>query len=420
MKRKILIIVFSGLFWALVLMGALYAFSFRLNGQSKVEVLYGDNYKELGYKANIFSINLNKLVKIKSNVDTSKIGTYKIIYELPFKLLVREVEVVDKTSPELNLVGDGVVELNIGSEYQELGAKAVDNVDGDITSNIVIKNNLDMNNLGEYEIVYKVSDSSSNEASVSRTIKVVDKVAPIISLKGSSKVVVKLNEEYVDEGFIATDNVDLDITSKVKVENNIDYSKAGTYYIKYSCYDSSSNYTESFRKIEVIESIDITYIKGILLVNKKYHLPADYNPGVNSEAYNALLNLQNDALSNGYSLPLLSGFRSYETQKYLFNDYASRNGFEKANTFSALPGQSEHQTGLAFDVGRISDDFGNTDAGKWLSKNAHRYGFIIRYLKGKEDITGYKYEPWHIRYVGEVASEIYNAGITLEEYLGVA
>ena len=120
-------------------------------------------------------------------------------------------------------------------------------------------------------------------------------------------------------------------------------------------------------------------------------------------------------------MPIISGFRSYGTQSRLYNNYVARDGEAKANTYSAKPGQSEHQTGLAFDVGALDDNYGNTAAGRWLSENAHKYGFIIRYMKGKENITGYQYEPWHIRYVGEtVAADIYSKGLTLEEYLGVA
>ena len=421
MKKKILIIIGSGLFLVFVLLGSLYTFSFRLNGKSKVEVLYGDKYIDLGYKANIFSISLGKFVKTKGNVDTTKLGTYKVVYELPFKTLVREISVVDKEKPSIILNGDEEIILSINTDYQEYGYQVSDNVDSNLQDKVEVINNINTSRIGEYTITYKVSDSSNNTNEVIRTIKVVDNIAPVINLKGSKKIIVKVNESYEDEGYNAIDNYDGDVTKNVKVENNVNYSKIGTQYIKYSCVDSSSNYSEVFRTIEVIENINITYIKGILLVNKNYHLPASYNPGVNKEAYNALIKLHNDASSNGYYLPLLSGFRSYDTQKYLFNSYASRNGYEKANTFSALPGQSEHQTGLAFDVGEINDNFGNTQAGIWLKDNAHRYGFIIRFLKGKEAITGYKYEPWHIRYVGEnVATEIYNAGITLEEYLGVA
>ncbi|MBR3660962.1 MAG: DUF5011 domain-containing protein [Bacilli bacterium] len=421
MKKKVLLIVGSGLFILFVLISSLYVFSFRLNGKRTIEVEYLDTYKDLGYTANIFGLSLKGFVKTENNVNTSKIGTYKVTYKLPFKILTREVHVVDKEVPNLTLNGESEIELNIGSEYEELGAVAIDNVDNDITDKISIENLIDINKLGEYQVIYKVEDSSGNKVEKIRTVKVLDKEVPVITLKGNKKNTVKLNGEYTEEGYTAIDNVDSDITKNVKIERNIDFSKSGTYTIKYSVCDSSSNCTEITRTIEVIEQIDITYIKGILLVNKKYHLPANYNPGVNSEAYQALTKLQNDASSNGYSLPLLSGFRSYETQKNLFNSYVARNGYEKANTFSARPGESEHQTGLAFDIGEISDSFGNTKAGIWLSENAHRYGFIIRYLKGKESITGYKYEPWHIRYVGvSAATEIKTQGITLEEYLGVA
>ena len=419
MKKKILIVIGSGFFIALVFLLSLYTFSFRLIGKNKVEVLYGDTYQDQGYTANILSLSLNEYVEVENNVDTNKVGTYKVVYKLPFKTLERKIKVIDNEEPIIDLNGENDIELLVGSEYEELGFVATDNVDLDITSKVKVTNNIDINKIGEYKINYEVSDSSNNKAVKERTVRVIDKIAPIISLKGTKKVTVKVNGSYDDEGYSANDNYDGDITSKVKVINNVDFSKIGTYEIKYSVSDSSSNNTIEKRIINVIENIDITYIKGILLVNKKYHLPANFNPGVDSEAYSALINLQNEASSLGYSLPLLSGFRSYETQKYLFNDYASRNGEELANTFSARPGESEHQTGLAFDVGQISDSFGDTESGKWLACNAHRYGFIIRYLKGKESITGYKYEPWHIRYVGSAATDIYNMGITLEEYLGV-
>lgn len=414
--KKTFIIIFSGLFLVLILLSSLYIFSFRLNGSNRIEILYNDDYKDLGYKTFLF---LSKLVKTKDNVNTGKIGTYYVTYKLPFKTLVREVKVVDKESPILTLIGEDNVEINVGSKYQELGVNVNDNVDLDLSSKVIIDSNLDTNILGIYQIRYIVEDNSHNKSEIVRNIKVVDKVAPVISLKGSSKVIVNLNSIYEEEGYVANDNVDGDLTEKVNVENNVDYSKVGSYFIKYSCRDSSSNFTEALRTVEVTENIGITYIKGILLVNKKYHLPANYNPGYNNEAYSNLQRLIEDGKANGYSIPIISGFRSYQTQKNIFNNYVSVYGYETANTFSALPGQSEHQTGLAFDVGEISDNYGDTPAGIWLRENAHKYGFIIRYLKGKESITGYKYEPWHIRYVGSVAKEIYQNNLTLEEYLGV-
>ena len=140
---------------------------------------------------------------------------------------------------------------------------------------------------------------------------------------------------------------------------------------------------------------------------------------VNHTALYYLHMLQADAKAVGIDIPVISAYRSYETQRALFDSYYAKDG-DKADTYSARPGHSEHQTGLAFDVGAIDDNYGDTIGGKWLYNNCANYGFIIRYLKGKEDITGYKYEPWHIRYVGSVAEYIMNQGITLEEYLNIA
>ena len=115
-----------------------------------------------------------------------------------------------------------------------------------------------------------------------------------------------------------------------------------------------------------------------------------------------------------------SAFRSYDYQNTLYNNYVSWYGKEQADTFSARAGYSEHQTGLAIDVNTIDDSFAYTPEAVWLAHPAHEYGFIIRYPKGKESITGYQYEPWHIRYLGiETATAVYNSGLTLEEYLGI-
>ncbi len=164
----------------------------------------------------------------------------------------------------------------------------------------------------------------------------------------------------------------------------------------------------------------LTYVQGILIANKTYGLPADYNPGVDSAAQAAFNTMQAAAKKDGKSLSICSGFRSYSLQKTLYDKYVKRDGKAKADTYSARPGHSEHQTGLAFDINKASDSFANTPEAKWLADNCWKYGFIIRYPKGKEHITGYKYEPWHIRYLGtELAEKVYRSGKTLEEYLGI-
>ena len=162
---------------------------------------------------------------------------------------------------------------------------------------------------------------------------------------------------------------------------------------------------------------EVTYINGVLVVNKKYGVPSSYNPGVNQTALNAYYSLKADANSAGFSMPLLSGFRSYNTQVGLYNRYVSAYGQATADTFSARPGHSEHQTGLAFDVGSIDNNYGNTAGGKWLANNCYKYGFILRYPKDKEEITGYNYESWHYRYVGkDIAKYIHTHNITFDEY----
>ena len=143
------------------------------------------------------------------------------------------------------------------------------------------------------------------------------------------------------------------------------------------------------------------------------------------EAAEALEALFAGAKEDGITLLATSGFRSYSTQKAIFERKLEKMSERAANASVAKPGYSEHQTGLAMDVeGQSSlgmglvEDFGETPEGKWLAQHCHEYGFIIRYPKGKTDITGYIYEPWHIRYVGkEAAAEIAALDVTLEEYI---
>lgn len=164
----------------------------------------------------------------------------------------------------------------------------------------------------------------------------------------------------------------------------------------------------------------ITRINGITVVNKTYSLPSDYAPGVDPEAQAAFDKMQSDAAAEGLNIYISSAFRSYEYQSGLYRRYAERDGAAAADRYSARPGHSEHQTGLAFDLNTIDSSFADTDEGKWVAENCYKYGFIIRYPEGKEDITGFMYEPWHIRYLGEdTAGSVYDSGLTLEEYLGI-
>lgn len=164
----------------------------------------------------------------------------------------------------------------------------------------------------------------------------------------------------------------------------------------------------------------ITYVDGILIVNKTYALPADYNPGVDKTANAALKEMEAAAEKEGLSIYVVSGFRSWEKQDKVYHNYVEMDGKAAADTYSARAGHSEHQSGLAFDLCSVKKSFAKTPEGIWLAENAWRFGFIIRYPAGKEAKTGYQYEPWHVRYLGEeAAAAVYESGLCLEEYLGI-
>lgn len=191
-------------------------------------------------------------------------------------------------------------------------------------------------------------------------------------------------------------------------------------------------------KVIQVENQDSLFV----LANKKNELNSNYEPNdlvvpnvefsfsgndqkkqMRAVAADALEKLVEGAQQDGYRLVAVSGFRSYSRQQTIYQGNVDRMGEEEANKVSAKPGQSEHQTGLAMDLScesigfSLEEALGELPEGQWLAENAHKYGFIIRYQKNKTDITGYNYEPWHIRYVGEaLAKYLYNNDLTLEEF----
>jgi len=212
-------------------------------------------------------------------------------------------------------------------------------------------------------------------------------------------------------------------------------------YMKYESQDISTIITNVNSNVDYdfytnIELTD-TEKEKLMLVNKYYSLVEDYYYGelvkmdgaydnqngsmLNSVAYEAFKKLVDQAESEGYHIRNNSAYRSYETQSNLYNSYKKNNGINYADKWSARPGHSEHQTGLALDVGIDTKysvgKFEYSREFTWMKENSYKYGFILRYPKGKEHITGYGYEPWHYRYVGvEVATYIYENDITFEEY----
>lgn len=193
---------------------------------------------------------------------------------------------------------------------------------------------------------------------------------------------------------------------------------------------------------EIREQYDYTNPASIaVLVNKTYGLPEGYEPddlikpdvpfvyqdesvhSLREVAAEALIDMFEASKADGLEMAAVSGYRSYAIQKMLYEKYVARDGEEAASKYSAKPGHSEHSTGLAIDVAGISgrcaanNCFAGTDEAIWLAEHAHEFGFIIRYPSGKEEITGYQYEPWHLRYVGvELAGILYENDWTMEEF----
>lgn len=221
-----------------------------------------------------------------------------------------------------------------------------------------------------------------------------------------------------DKGFVE-DNVDIylkHIEEKETIRELIEYINSKAYLPPY----------------ENEEKADTDKYGYLVLVNKYYKLAEDYKPDdlvevesnygrgfLRKEAYEAYKKMQNDAEKEGLSMYITSPYRSYDTQYKLYNYYLSIDSQEVVDTYSARPGNSEHQLGLAVDILSPGYDFGNfyqTKEAEWLKENAYKYGFIFRYPEDKVDITGYKFEPWHYRYVGEIAKDVYDSGLTYDEY----
>lgn len=189
----------------------------------------------------------------------------------------------------------------------------------------------------------------------------------------------------------------------------------------------------------IYEIDGVTYVDGYLIANKSYFLPESFVPTntytkadgsatkqcstcIDKTAYQAYKDMDADAAALGLNLYISSGFRSFITQSNIYNRNVKNNGQAKADTYSARPGSSEHQTGLAFDLNTIDAAFGRSAEGKWVNQNCYKYGFVIRYPDGKTDETGYIYESWHLRYVGtDLSYKLYNNGdwLSMEDYFGI-
>lgn len=253
-------------------------------------------------------------------------------------------------------------------------------------------------------------------------------------------------KKEIDDYSVESDNTKVASVNErksVSISQNAETGDTFTVIITHPSGTRELDYTVKQDMLSTVDESNTILFPDALdvLVNKQRYLPSDYipkdlvtvdvptcldNPEVNQlrkPAADALKKLFDGAKKDGYTLTARSGYRSYQTQNALHKAVENSHGKEYADKYSAIPGQSEHQTGLAMDITsptvnyQLTGDFGDTPEGKWVKDNAYRYGFVIRYPYGKENIVGYEYEPWHLRYFGiELATEIYQSGLTVEEY----
>ena len=340
------------------------------------------------------------------------------------------LQIKENNKVKVSLVDNLSVEINSKVDLSLF----IDNIEnGEILDNDI---EIDTSKLGSKDIEFKIKNKNEKEEKFSFQIKIIDTLKPTIDAKEEITTFVGKEVDLL-EGVTVTDNSNE--TIKVEVKGQYDFNKVGEYKLSYVAKDSTgnecvsdfvlkvtsdpNNYTFTTSKGYNAKVVDgITYIDGILIVNKSYSIPSTFGNGLTKETMNAFNMMKADATTLGLNLYISSGYRSYYSQKSIYNNYVARDGKANADTYSARAGHSEHQTGLAFDLNSIDDSFTYTDEGKWVHDNCYRYGLILRYPKGKTNITGYIHESWHLRYVGvELATKLYNDGnwITLEEYFGV-
>lgn len=188
-------------------------------------------------------------------------------------------------------------------------------------------------------------------------------------------------------------------------------------------HDGRFSYTNASRTQKISDPNMFKVVGGMLILNKKYYVPSDFAPGVHPDARQALTEMQQAIWAQGLGIYIESSYRSYWYQNTIHNNYLAMDGYY-AKQYSAEPGHSEHQSGKAFDVSSYGEglytSFENSATFRWLTENAHKYGFILRYPYDKTHITGYIYEPWHYTYVGKpLAEQIKNSGLSVEEYFNL-
>ncbi len=227
-------------------------------GDNPATVEVGSTFNDPG--ATVYDQDGTSTYTTTGTVDTNLVGTYTLTYTAVDNsgnqaTATRTVSVVDTTAPVITLLGSSQVNVEVGSIYTDAGATATDNYDGDLTSQLVVVNNVDVNTLGSYTVTYGVSDSSSNAASVvTRTVNVIDQTAPTITILGDNPVTIEAGSTYTDAGATATDNYNNDVTADITTASTVDSNTIGSYTVTYTVNDASGNQATAVRTVIVEDS----------------------------------------------------------------------------------------------------------------------------------------------------------------------
>ena len=400
LKKKVIIPIVLVLLIALVIGGVIGVKKYYKSKEllvvisKKIDVSLGDKVYNTDAVKKIIN---GKVVDKKEVINTDKVGVQKIKltiedYFKKTKDYSFEVNVKDTVAPEIQAKEKLTTEYDTKIDLLK-DVTATDNYDKEIE--VKVEGEYDLKKAGEYKLQYIAKDSSGNET--------------------KKEVVLVVKEKVVETPKIVEKPVTNNSNNQTQ-NNNSEPAPSAPVVNQDGSFTTSKGFHGETRN-------GITYIDGVLIANKTYALPKSYAPGgLTGETSNAFNTMKSAAAQEGISIWVASGFRSYDLQNRLWTNRKNKNGIAFADAGTARPGHSEHQTGLAMDINMVDDAFENTAAGQWLFKNAYKYGFILRYPRGKTGETGYKYESWHYRYVGvDLATKLYNGGnwITLENYFGI-
>ena len=267
-----------------------------LIGQSNISHLVNTTYNDDGATASDnYNGDITSNIVIVNNVNTSVLGTYTVTYNVSDTWgndateVIRTVNIIDSTPPVITLIGQSNISHIINTSYNDAGATAIDNYDGDITSTIVVVNNVNTSVIGTYTVTYNVSDNWGNVADeVVRTVNIIDSNIPIITLIGNLTINHEVNTQYNDAGATANDSNDCDITSNIVTVNNVNISVLGTYTVTYNVSDSSGNAaTEVIRTVNIVDTtIPVITLTGNSTINHEVNIPYNDFGATATDNYN--------------------------------------------------------------------------------------------------------------------------------------